>query len=55
VISMEPVLKRGYSSWDRAVLPDDEFALRVDGVRRALRKSKLGAILSSVLHFLSPV
>src|SRR6185295_11699798 len=45
VISMEPVLKRGYSSWDRAVLPDDEFALRVDGVRRALREAKLGALV----------
>jgi hypothetical protein len=42
---MEPVLKRGYSSWDRAVLPDDEFALRVDGVRRALREAKLGALV----------
>ena len=45
MISMEPVLKRGYSSWDRAVLPDDEFALRVDGVRRALREAKLGALV----------
>ncbi len=45
MISMEPVLKRGYSSWDRAVLPDDEFALRVEGVRRALREAKLGALV----------
>jgi Xaa-Pro aminopeptidase len=42
---MEPVLKRGYSSWDRAVLPDDEFALRVEGVRRALREAHLGALV----------
>ena len=45
MISMEPVLKRGYSSWDRAVLPDDEFALRVEGVRRVLREAKLGALV----------
>ncbi|MEO8465679.1 MAG: aminopeptidase P family N-terminal domain-containing protein [Gammaproteobacteria bacterium] len=45
MISMEPVLKRGYSSWDRAVLPDDEFALRVEGVRRALREARLGALV----------
>jgi len=45
MISMEPVLKRGYSSWDRAVLPDDEFALRVEGVRRALREAQLGALV----------
>jgi hypothetical protein len=45
MISMEPVLKRGYSSWDRAVLPDDEFALRVESVRRALRESRLAALV----------
>ncbi len=45
MISMEPVLKRGYSSWDRAVLPDDEFALRVEGVRHALREARLGALV----------
>jgi Xaa-Pro aminopeptidase len=45
MISMEPVLKRGYSSWDRAVLPDDEFALRVDGVRHALREARLRALV----------
>lgn len=45
MISMEPVLKRGYSSWDRAVLPDDEFALRVDGVRHALCAARLGALV----------
>jgi hypothetical protein len=45
MISMEPVLKRGYSTWDRAVLPDDEFALRADGVRGALAQAKLGALV----------
>ena len=45
MISMEPVLKRGYSSWDRAVLPDDEFALRVEAVRHALCAARLGALV----------
>jgi hypothetical protein len=45
MISMEPVLKRGYSSWDRAVLPDDEFALRADAVRAALERAQLGALV----------
>jgi len=45
MISMEPVLKRGYSSWDRAVLPDDEFALRVEAVRHALCAKRLGALV----------
>ena len=45
MISMEPVLKRGYSSWDRAVLPEDEFALRADGVRAALERARLNALV----------
>ena len=40
---MEPVLKRGYSSWDRDVLPDDEYALRVEAVRGLLREQDLAA------------
>jgi Xaa-Pro aminopeptidase len=42
---MEPVLKRGYSSWDRDVLPDDEYALRVDAVRGLLREQRLAALV----------
>jgi hypothetical protein len=42
---MEPVLKRGYASWDRDVLPPDEFAARVDVVRTAMRASNLEALV----------
>jgi Xaa-Pro aminopeptidase len=45
MISMEPVLKRGYASWDRDVLPEDEYALRADAVRRALREDALQALI----------
>ena len=45
MISMEPVLKRGYASWDRDVLPPDEFAARVDAVRAALRGANLKALV----------
>ncbi len=45
MISMEPVLKRGFAAWDRAVLPDDEFALRVEAVRDVLRGAGLEALV----------
>jgi Xaa-Pro aminopeptidase len=45
MISMEPVLKRGYSSWDRDVLPEDEYALRVEAVRGVLREQGLAALV----------
>jgi hypothetical protein len=45
MISMEPVLKRGFAAWDRAVLPEDEFALRVETVRHALRDAGLEALV----------
>ncbi|HEX7238435.1 MAG TPA: aminopeptidase P family N-terminal domain-containing protein [Gammaproteobacteria bacterium] len=45
MISMEPVLKRGYSSWDRDVLPEDEYALRVEAVRARLREQNLAALV----------
>jgi Xaa-Pro aminopeptidase len=45
MISMEPVLKRGYASWDRDVLPEDEYALRVEAVRRELREQRLDALI----------
>jgi len=45
LISMEPVLKRGYSSWDRDVLPEDEYALRVEAVRAQLREHGLAALV----------
>ena len=45
MISMEPVLKRGYSSWDRDVLPEDEYALRIEAVRARLREQNLAALV----------
>jgi Xaa-Pro aminopeptidase len=42
---MEPVLKRGYASWDRDVLPQDEFAARVAAVRSELRTAQLAALV----------
>lgn len=45
MISMEPVLKRGYASWDRDVLPHDEFAARVDAVRIELLAARLAAVV----------
>jgi Xaa-Pro aminopeptidase len=45
MISMEPVLKRGYASWDRDVLPDDEYGARVEAVRTALRDEGLAALV----------
>jgi Xaa-Pro aminopeptidase len=45
MISMEPVLKRGYGTWDRGVLPEDEYALRAEAVRRVLREDGLEALI----------
>jgi Xaa-Pro aminopeptidase len=45
MISMEPVLKRGYATWDRDVLPQDEFASRIDSIREALRADGLDALI----------
>ncbi len=45
MLSMEPVLKRGFASWERDVLTDDEYALRVAAVREALRSNGLDALV----------
>jgi Xaa-Pro aminopeptidase len=45
MISMEPVLKRGYTAWDQDVLPRDEFAGRLAAVRSALAERKLDALV----------
>jgi Xaa-Pro aminopeptidase len=45
VINMEPVLKRGYTAWDQALLPADEFNERVSYVRAAMRSAGLDALL----------
>jgi Xaa-Pro aminopeptidase len=45
MINMEPVLKRGYTAWDQALLPADEFTERVGVVRAAMRAAGLDALL----------
>lgn len=45
MISMEPVLKRGYTAWDRDVLPADEFAERLAAVRARMREQALDALV----------
>jgi len=45
MINMEPVLKRGYTAWDQALLPLDEFTERVRIVREAMRAAGLEALL----------
>ena len=45
MINMEPVLKRGYTAWDQALLPADEFTERVSNVRAAMRSAGLDALL----------
>jgi Xaa-Pro aminopeptidase len=45
MITMEPVLKRGYAAWDRDVLPADEYAARVDAVRAAMRAAGLMGVV----------
>ena len=45
MINMEPVLKRGYTAWDRDVLPSDEFEARIERVRAALRAQGLQGLV----------
>jgi Xaa-Pro aminopeptidase len=45
MISMEPVLKRGYTAWDQDVLPVDEYMLRQEAVRASLRAQDLKALV----------
>jgi Xaa-Pro aminopeptidase len=45
MINMEPVLKRGYTAWDQALLPADEFTERISSVRTAMRTAGLDALL----------
>ena len=42
IASMEPVLKRGYTAWDRDVLPVDEFRERQAAIRRLLADRAAG-------------
>jgi Xaa-Pro aminopeptidase len=41
MINMEPVLKRGFTFWDQALLPADEFSERVRAVQAVMRKEGL--------------
>jgi hypothetical protein len=45
IVSMEPVLKRGYTAWDRDVLPVDEFTERQSVLRRLLAAQDLDALV----------
>lgn len=45
IVSMEPVLKRGYTAWDRDVLPVDEFAARQAALRQLLAAQDLEALV----------
>jgi Xaa-Pro aminopeptidase len=44
MINMEPVLKRGYTFWDQALLPGDEFTERVRAVQALMRKENVSAL-----------
>jgi Xaa-Pro aminopeptidase len=45
MINMEPVLKRGYTAWDQALLPLDEYTERVRIVRSAMAEAGLAALV----------
>src|SRR5262245_32728056 len=45
MINMEPVLKRGLTFWDRALLPADEFGERVRAVQDEMAAAGVGALL----------
>jgi Xaa-Pro aminopeptidase len=43
--AMTPVLERGYTFWDRSILPPDEFEDRTHQMQKALCEDGLGAIV----------
>ena len=45
MINMEPVLKRGYTTWDQDVLPADEFSERIFAVRAQMQQQGLAALV----------
>jgi Xaa-Pro aminopeptidase len=45
MINMEPVLRRGYTAWDRGLLPIDEFGERLAAIRSEMRRANLDAVL----------
>jgi Xaa-Pro aminopeptidase len=46
VITMENVLKRGRTVWDRSLLPEDEYIERVRALREAMETAGLDGIVS---------
>src|SRR4051794_30433295 len=42
---MTPVLMRGYTFWDRALLPPDEFEERCRSMQAAMKQAGLDAII----------
>jgi Xaa-Pro aminopeptidase len=47
MLAQEPSIKRGLTSWDRALMPRDEFDERLRLVRAAMRKADLQALIVS--------
>jgi Xaa-Pro aminopeptidase len=45
MINMEPVLRRGYTAWDRGLLPIDEFSERLGAVKSEMQRAGLAAVL----------
>jgi len=45
MISMTPVLTRGYTAWDRSLFPVDEFEARVRTVQARMRDEGIAALL----------
>ena len=45
MLHMTPVLMRGYTFWDRALLPTDEFEERVRSVQAAMAKAGLDGLI----------
>jgi Xaa-Pro aminopeptidase len=45
MIAMTPVLSRGYTFWDRAIFPRDEFEERTRFVQRNLTSDKLAGVI----------
>lgn len=45
MLSLEPSIKRGLTFWDRALMPPDEFAERIDLIRGEMRRIRLDALI----------
>ena len=45
MISMQPVIGHGFTFWDRALFPPDEFAERLSAVKSWMRDAELAALI----------